>query len=161
MMSTANQEQEGAEARAPRKERHVAAVVARALISIMLPLLLSACTSMPRYSYRAAGPECLEYAIAACRAAIVEDGLEAGLIHYIPVWGGGIAHAVIWVKDADGVERIYDPSYRRYRTISPRASILHRGRGLDLGIYALLLQGGVGRDTFITSSTYHPSSTDP
>ena len=116
---------------------------------------------MPRYSYRTAGPECLEHAIAACRAAIVEDGLEAGLIHYIPIWGGGVAHAVIWVKDPDGVERIYDPSFNCYRKISPNAAILHRGRGLDLGIYALLLDGGLGSGTRLNSNSYHPASTGP
>jgi hypothetical protein len=150
-MRAATQQKEGVKAGVLRKGRSVSAVVARALITIILPLLLGACTSMPRYSYRTAGPECLEYAIAACRAAIVEDGLEAGLIHYIPVWGGGVAHAVIWVKDPDGVERIYDPSFNCYRTISPRAAILHKGRGLDLGVYALLLDGGLGSDTRLAS----------
>jgi len=107
----------------------------------VLPILvccLASCTSTP-YRYQSAQPQCLEYSIASCRAAIIEDGLEAGLIHYVPIWGGGASHCVIWVRDENGRERIYDPSYGRYRTISDKAVILHRGDGVDLGIYAALL----------------------
>ena len=108
-----------------------------------MPLLCAACASTPKYEV--AGPECLEYAIASCRAAIVEDHMEAGLIHYIPSWGGGVAHVVVWVKGEDGIERIYDPSFRVYRKMGSGDIVLHKGNGLDLGIYARLLLKDIGR----------------
>ena len=111
------------------------------VVAIVFILLLSVCSCMTApLHYETALPECLEYSIASCRAAIVEDGMEAGLIHYIPVWGGGSVHCVVWIRDKYGKERIYDPSYRMHRTISKKAIILHRGEGLDLGIYATLLR---------------------
>ena len=111
-------------------------------LALLMSMFVAACVTTS--SYEAAGPECLEYAIAACRTAIVVDGLEAGLIHYMPVWGDGTAHVVVWVRDADGNERIYDPAFRMYRTISSEAVILHRGEGLDMGIYGRLLGSGLG-----------------
>jgi hypothetical protein len=117
---------------------------------MIVTLLCASCATGPKYE--TAGPECLEYAIAACRAAIVDDGMEAGLIHYIPKWGDGTAHMVIWVRGKDNVERIYDPSFGIYRTISPNATILHKGKGLDIGIYARLLLPKAGRDNRVASN---------
>ena len=123
-----------------RSEDHVVTRTARGsapcsalkLLCSVIPLLLAAaCVTTPKYE--AAIPECLEYAIASCRAAIVEDGMDAGLIHYIPSWGDGTAHVVVWIRDENGRERIYDPSYRLYRTLTKDDIILHRGDGLDLG----------------------------
>jgi hypothetical protein len=130
---------------AARASEQVTGPSRRAVLSIVvfMWMIVAACVTIS--SYEAAGPECLEYAIAACRTAIVEDGLEAGLIHYIPTWGNGTAHVVVWVRDADGNERIYDPSFRIYRTISSKAVILHRGEGLDMGIYGRLLGPTVGK----------------
>ena len=133
-----------------RSKRSTSVIVAKILIAVTISAMSGACATAPRY--RVAGPECLEYAIASCRAAIVEDGLEAGLIHYIPTWGDGTAHAVIWVKEKDGVERIYDPAHKMYRKISPDAVILHRGHGLDMGIYAQLLAGDFGKNRMVASN---------
>jgi hypothetical protein len=117
-------------------------VVFRLVPVVFMAMISAACVTTP--SYETAGPECLEYAIAACRTAITQDGLEAGLIHYMPVWGNGTAHVVVWVRDRDGNERIYDPAFGIYRAISSKAVILHRGEGLDLGIYGRLMSPGLG-----------------
>lgn len=139
MTKAAKTKRSGNDAKTACTGRSVSVLVERMLMAGVILLITGGCVTVPRY--RSAGPECMEYAIASCRTAIVEDGLEAGLIHYIPTWGGGTAHAVIWVKDKDGVERVYDPAYKCYRIISKNAVILHKGRGLDLGIYGMLLQG--------------------
>jgi len=108
------------------------------ILVYLLCLSMCSCFST-REHYRSSEPQCLEYAIASCRAAILEDGLRSGIIHYIPVWGAGDSHCVIWVIDKKGKEKIYDPSYRKYRTISDKAIILHKGVGVDLGALERML----------------------
>ena len=118
-------------------------MTARTIPTLLLCLTLCSCGTL--HNYQTAQPACLENAIAACRAAILFDDMESGLIHYAPKWGDGTAHVVIWVKGKDGVERIYDPSHRCYRTIDPDAVIFHKGRGLQLGTHATMLEHIMGK----------------
>ena len=93
-------------------------------------LILGGCASAP--VWETAEVECVDYANAACRAALEQD-IPAGVV-VCTMPGERVRHAVTWVTE-NGVTRYYDPSFGCYRTRAELGTIHWQVAGPSRGAW--------------------------
>ena len=114
------------------KPRHEIAEIVILFLCIVM-LALSGCATAP--PWERSKPECLQYANAACIAAMLNNHESGVVICTLP--GTSDRHAVTWIVD-DGKTLFWDAAWGFYRTQAELGTVHYMTDGISAGAFDFL-----------------------